>query len=357
MYKIDRIIEINLPVGACNLCCPYCYIAQHQGKMQDFPYPMHVIRKAFSRKRLGGTCLISICSDGETMLPPQIVGMVKELLEEGHFITIVTNGMVRKRIEECLTFPKELLERLFFKVSFHFEELKRRNLIQEFFDNIRLIKESPCSYTVEAVAGDEALEYADEMKEISMQYMGVLPQLTIPRDERKYNLGVASRYSLDNFIKKWEQKDFHSELFKLRKEYFGKKNKGFCYAGDKYLYVRLNNGYSYQCYHSPALQDFMGEYEKPVKWLPIGHHCPEAHCYAIHLFLPFGIVQNEKEALYISYREIRDRRNEDGEHWLKPTFAKLFTQRIEQKKYSRHAQKMIDYKNLLLKWKTRKERG
>ena len=55
------------------------------------------MRKALSKERLGGICLINFCGGGETLLPPEIVKYIRVLLEEGHYIMIVTNATVSKR--------------------------------------------------------------------------------------------------------------------------------------------------------------------------------------------------------------------------------------------------------------------
>ena len=46
---------------------------------------------------------------------------------------VVTNATVSKRFEELAKLPKELLSHLFFKFSYHYLELKQRNLLDKFF--------------------------------------------------------------------------------------------------------------------------------------------------------------------------------------------------------------------------------
>ena len=96
------------------------------------------------------------------MLPPEITPIVRECLKEGHYAAIVTNGTVSQRINEILEFPKELLERLFFKFSFQYLELKRLNWLDKFCENIDKVRNAGCSFTVEITPSDELVPYIDE---------------------------------------------------------------------------------------------------------------------------------------------------------------------------------------------------
>ena len=118
MERIKRFIDGYVPVTSCTLRCHYCYITHQRlfdTKLPKFRYDAAFIRKALSKDRLGGTCLINLCGGGETLLPAEVVGYTKALLEEGHYVMIVTNATCSKRFDEIAQFPKELRERLFFK--------------------------------------------------------------------------------------------------------------------------------------------------------------------------------------------------------------------------------------------------
>ena len=140
MDTIKRYIDCYVPVTGCTLRCNYCYITQHRlfdSKLPKFKYSPEHVRKALSRERLGGTCLINMCGGGETLLPPEMPAYAKALLEEGHYVMIVTNATVDKRFDEIAAFPPELTKRVFFKFSYHYLELKKKNLLERFFANIR----------------------------------------------------------------------------------------------------------------------------------------------------------------------------------------------------------------------------
>ena len=61
--KRKHLITVNFPWGVCNQSCSYCAIGMHGKEMWELPYSLEQIRKAFSNKRLSGSCFINICSD------------------------------------------------------------------------------------------------------------------------------------------------------------------------------------------------------------------------------------------------------------------------------------------------------
>ena len=86
---IKKFIDIYVPTETCNLQCHYCYIAllnKFSQKIHPIGHTAKEIRKALSRKRLGGICMINICAGGETLLSEEILPIVKQLLEEGHYV-------------------------------------------------------------------------------------------------------------------------------------------------------------------------------------------------------------------------------------------------------------------------------
>ena len=76
-------------------------------------YPAEVVGQSLSKERLGGTCMFNICASGETLIPHEIVDYTKAILQQGHYVMIVTNGMLKKRFEEFAGFPEEYRKRLF----------------------------------------------------------------------------------------------------------------------------------------------------------------------------------------------------------------------------------------------------
>ncbi|MCM1425827.1 MAG: radical SAM protein [Eubacterium sp.] len=351
---INKFIEINFPWGVCNMQCAYCYVGQHDTKMKELNYSIEDIRKAFAKERLGGVCLVNLCSDGETMIHPDMPAIIEALLEEGHYVMVVTNGTMTNRLKECLALSSELLTRLFFKISFHYEEMKKSSMLDVFFDNVRMLKASPCSLTVEYIVCDETWDDAEQFKQICMEQLGTYPQMNMPRESRKHSLGICSVYSWENYVKKYEKLGVPSEFFDFRKQMFGKKYKKFCYAGQRSLWVSMGTGYSYQCYSLPPLQYFM-DYRKPVRWLAIGEHCNVAHCYSNHAFMTLGVTPYPDDTKYCpTYDEIRNRRTVDGISWLKPDFQRIFKDGVKRRDSNEIEKSIINYLNILLKWYWRK---
>ena len=142
MDKMKRYFDCYIPTETCNFRCHYCYIAQHRkfnNKVATFKYKPDYIAKALSKERLGGTCMINLCAGGETLIAEEVVDVAEAILNEGHYVMIVTNGSLTKRFEKIAKFPRELLNHLFFKFSFHYFELKRLKMLDYFCLNLHQI--------------------------------------------------------------------------------------------------------------------------------------------------------------------------------------------------------------------------
>lgn len=169
MEKVVKFIDCYIETETCNLKCHYCYIAlrnkfkNHIIELQRSPKE---IQSALSKERMGGICLINLCAGGETLLGETILPVVKALLEEGHYVMVVTNGTMTKRFDEIITWDKALLSHLFIKFSFHYLEMTRLNMLDIFIDNVKKIAHSACSYTVEVTPNDKLIPHIDEVKKV-----------------------------------------------------------------------------------------------------------------------------------------------------------------------------------------------
>lgn len=135
MSKPKRMILCDFPNNRCNLKCEYCYITQipDWGRIQEKgKYSVEHIAKCLSAERLGGPCLINMTGTGETMLEKDIVKLCQLLLEQGHYIEFVTNLTMTKVVEQFLKLPASLQKHMEFKISFHYNELKRLHLLDNF---------------------------------------------------------------------------------------------------------------------------------------------------------------------------------------------------------------------------------
>lgn len=335
MDKIKRFIDIYVPVTTCTLRCHYCYITQHrlfEGALPHFKYSPKHVRKALSKERLGGTCLLNFCGGGETLLVPQMVDYVRELLEEGHYVMIVTNATVTKRFEEISKFPKQLLAHLFFKFSYHYLELKEKNLLDRFFANVRLMRDVGASFTLEATPSDELIPYIDEMQQAAIDNVGAVNHITVARDERVAGeLPILTKMSRDDYKKTWSV--FKSEFFDYKMSIFGVKRKEFCYAGAWSFYLNLLTGEASQCYCSFFKQNIFENLSKPIQFKPIGNNCKLEHCYNGHAFLVLGLIPELKAP---TYGEIRNRKCVDGTEWLQPEMKAFMNTKLfeSNKEYS-----------------------
>lgn len=157
--KIKHYIKCHINHCGCNLECSYCYLRQGGYEFCDgqstWKYSWETIQRACKKERLGGACMFEIVGDGETLLPKEIVELVTLLLKEGHFVLLVTNGTVSKRIVEIIEKAKEIGKQdyLHMVFSFHYLELKRKHLLHIFFDNIRYVHNEDISFHITGVIG------------------------------------------------------------------------------------------------------------------------------------------------------------------------------------------------------------
>lgn len=359
--KVKRFIDCYIPTETCNLRCHYCYIAQKRkfnSKLASFSQPKEIIRKALSKERLGGTCLLNLCAGGETLLSSEVLSVVRELLEEGHYVMVVTNGTLTKRFQEISEWPKELLDRLFFKFSLHYLEMLRLNMLEIFFNNVLLMKNSGASFTVEITPSDELIPHIDELKKACREHLGALCHVTIARDDRTESIDILSKHSFDEYKRIWGQ--FDSDLFDFKTTIFYQKRIEFCYAGEWSAYLNLDSGNLLQCYCGKVLDNIYKDISKPIHFQAVGCNCTLPHCYNGHAFLALGDIPQLHTP---TYAQLRDRICEDGSHWLQPAMKEfmssyLFESNDEysvwkktrlslEKKYRRFRQKVSRMKGIV----------
>lgn len=327
MEKLKRFIDCYVPIEMCNLRCHYCYITQKSkfnNKILKLKYSPKEIRKALSTERLEGKCLINLCAGGETLLSSEVIGLIKELLEEGHYVMVVTNGTVSKRLDEICELDSELLKRLFFKFSFHYLELIRLNKINDYFDNIEKVKNKGCSFTVEITPSDELIPHIEDIKKICLERLGALCHITIGRDDRKPGIDILSDYSFEEYNEIWST--FESNLFDYKVSIFYKERKEFCYAGDWSLYINLGTGSLRQCYCGIELDNIFNDISKPLTFNAIGYECSQPHCYNGHAFLALGVIPELDSP---TYAELRDRFNSNCQGWLNKEMKAFMSQKLK----------------------------
>lgn len=131
-----KVLLFGIPMSICNLRCQYCYLAQreecYQGVQPTMKYSPDDFAKAFSLERLGGRCYMNFCADGETLLTKNLDLYVKALVEVGHYAEIVTNMTITPMLDKILSWDREFLQRVEFKCSFHYLELKKKKIVRSF---------------------------------------------------------------------------------------------------------------------------------------------------------------------------------------------------------------------------------
>lgn len=324
--QIIRFIDCHVPTETCNFRCPYCYITQRRlfdKKLNKISRTPQEVRVALSQKRWGGILFINFCAGGETLLGDDLLPIIKELLKEGHFVQIVTNGSMTDRFKEIVTWDKVLLEHLFIKFSYHFIELKRLNLVDVFFDNVVRVRNAGVSISLEITPGDDMIPYIEEMKKISLEKVGALPHVTVARNENTAGFEVLTSLSDEDYRKVWGQ--FKSPMFDLKLSLLSEKRTEFCYAGEWTFFLQLGSGDLKQCYRGKVIDNIYKDVTEPIHFKPIEHKCPESYCYNGHVWMTLGVIP-EKEV--ITYADIRDRECSDGSHWLSVPVKEAFSSKL-----------------------------
>ena len=315
-------------MSICNFRCQYCYLTHrseyYQNKQPNYQYSPEHVAKALSKERLGGVAYVNLCADGETLLAKDITKYTHELLKEGHYIEFVTNLSVTKILDEILSWDTELLNRLEFKCSFHYLQLKEKNLLDTFSNNVKKIWAAGASANIETTPHDELIPYIDELKKFALKNFGALPHLTIARNDDTDNIEYLTNLPMAEYDEIWST--FGSTFWEFKKTFFTKKQEQFCYAGEWSLYVNLATGNANQCYVSRITQNIFEDLSKPINFKPIGR-CLLPHCYNGHSLLSLGCIPQFDQA---RYGDIRNRIKLDESQWLQPKLKNFFNTRLEE---------------------------
>ena len=114
----------------------------------------------------------------------------------------------REIVELC---PDEFRKHLSFAFSFHYVELKNRNLIDTFIDNVKYVRDNGCSFVIQLNLSDEYIPLCNEIKEICLKEFGALPQIALTRRELKNGYEIMTSYPNDEYIS--IARSFKSPLF------------------------------------------------------------------------------------------------------------------------------------------------
>ena len=327
MNKNDMLmkyISLTVPYKFCNLECSYCYIRQERSFENNeiqIPDPQKV-RRALSTERVGGSALINFCAGGETIMVKELVPIFKELVDEGHYISIVTNGTITERFDEILSMGIDM-SHLFVKFSFHYAQLKRKGLLPLYFANIQKIWDAGASFTVEMVPDDSLIPYIEEIKACTVKNVGALPHLTIPRYNLDPSLKVITKLSLDEYRRVWET--FDSEMFRFKFSTLNQNRFTKCMAGKWSMIANIENGNIYQCLRNSRIGNLYEDMDLPLNEKAVWDKCTLPYCYNCHAYMALGLME---ECDAPTYLEVRDRVTSDGRHWISEKMRGIFTQKL-----------------------------
>lgn len=326
-------INCYVSTQACNFRCGYCYVSQRKyfdGTLFDYKYPIEVMRKATSMERLGGPCIFNLCASGETLLSDKILPVIRMLLENGHNVSIVTNGTISNRFDELISMQSPLTDYLYVKFSFHYLELIRTNQMDIFWKNVKKIQSAGISFSIDITPCDELIEYIPKIRELFMEHMnGAMPHISVARDTTTSELKILSHLSKEEYKMVWSV--FDSKKFDYKIEEFLHPHKEYCCAGRLSFSLELSTGNCRLCDGAPdpSTMNFFNLYDNPnekILYKEIGNNCPMAHCYNCHALLTLGTIP-ELDAP--TYAEMLDRTDNDGRHWLTPKIKDFYSYRME----------------------------
>ncbi len=315
LQRAEKFIECLVPISHCNLHCEYCYVIQ--GGYRDSARPAfrltpQEIGRAFNPARWSAKRLfVSFCGAGETFLCKELPDIVACTLTQGNFVNVTTNGTITPAIEKLINLPDDLPSRLVFAFSLHYKELKKRNLLSVFAENVKRVAASPASFTVQLNLYDGYLDCLEEIKNYCLENFGALPQIALTRDQR-HGMKIYSSANFETY--KDYGAEFDSPMFNFSCENFlVNRAKYFCHAGEMTWTLDLATGNLSRCYCEPPYCNIYDNLEQKIPLIPVGRHCGSDYCVnAIH-FLALG---NIPEINCPSYTELRDR---PSAGWYKET--------------------------------------
>lgn len=293
-------------------------------KLSQLKYSPEQIGEALNLKRWGGTCYFSICGAGETTLQPELPDIVFNILKQGHFVNITTNGSLTKQLVAILERCRPYIEHLHFAFSFHYIELKKQHLIDVFFDNFQLCKKYGASAIVQFNLCDEYITHLETIKKLCLDKTGALPQVAATRQEGKKlkKINLMTHLSPEKYNELGKQ--FKSPLFDFTMNNFNVKRREFCYAGDWSATLNLSTGIMKRCYASALFQNIFENPHTPIRFFAVGHYCQAPFCMNSSHFMTLGVIP---EIQTPSYAALRDRQNA---HWYTSTMKQFLSGKLQE---------------------------
>lgn len=309
MPKIKRFFECLLPVSVCNIECSYCYLIQENRramKSEELTYtPEHIV-KALRKERVGGACWISLCGTGETMAQKEIVPLVKGILQEGHFVNITTNGTLSSKYDEMIEACGDLIKHLHFSFSFHYVELKKKQWVDRFFENVLKVRNAGASILVQFNLCDEYYPYLDDIKAICKEKVGAYPQVALTRNEKTKPMSIMTEGTAEEYYR--IGKEFDSPLFEFTYKNFMVKRKEYCYAGEWSGVLNMKTGILSKCYAEYGGVNIFEDVDQPIPFEAVGCNCHNIYCINSSHFMSLGVIPELKTPTYAQLRNRKEAR-------------------------------------------------
>lgn len=327
--RIARYVECYMLRQACNLRCSYCFVGQSRElaeKVVPLIHKPEFIAKALSKERLGGSSLISICCDGEPLISYDMVTLIRCLLEEGHYVYLISNGTLKTRMDQICNFPRELLNRFFIRFSYHYFELERLNLFDTFFDNIKRFYDAGGSFTVFLVGNEGYLPVLNDLKERCVERLGALPHVDYERDETGGDgsvLTIKTDRDVSDYRKVWES--FDSEFLRFRERTDGKVT-GKCNAGNWVVHLDLMTGELSRCPVGQRVANIYDDISSDIPFEQNSRNCPYKFCVCAPVFFAFGSKEDMRDAP--TFYELWNRKMNNGQSWIRDEMKGFLSGRL-----------------------------
>jgi hypothetical protein len=208
--------------------------------------------KCFEPKRFGGSIFFGAASSGETLLWEDIVDFTRGMLSYGHIVSYTTNMTITPILERFCDFPAELRSRLELDASLHYLELKRKNMLNEYFENLCMLRSAGVSIAIFLVISDIYIPYLREISELCQKEIGLLPIAGILRNYEGNGAEIAMKYSSD--VDKLVKETCDVRQWELQKRIYGQRRTEFCYAGEYSLNMNLGTGDYTKCWGSNGIE-------------------------------------------------------------------------------------------------------
>lgn len=222
--------------------------------------------------------------DGETLLPADITDIVCGLIEEGHYVTVITNGTITERIKEIVERLKAraLVSHLEFSLSLHYLELKRLGLLLTFAENVRYLKENQVSVRLNFILGPSVLDMADEVKAYCKESLGMKTSVGIARKDVNGANELLADCPEEEYFRIGD--GFESYHFEQQKQSYLQRcrrpeEKKFCYAGEWSFCLDLTAGLYTQCTGiNRVAYHFFERIDEPLRLDAVGKTCKAPYC-------------------------------------------------------------------------------